>query len=880
MARPVVLVYQELATTTVTPTIPDLNCLVVGPAYWIKDYLDDKGDIQTATDYGEKDANNTYLPPALNTDEITVADPPGNKTGAVLDASSVKVFFDEARVLIGEDVTTGAIVSTTGLPHNKIDCSASDAAFKAQLASMQAGDYVIIQDPNNPGVDADLVKRVLSVDTTNFIIYTTTNFTVGNASAVDLRVEREVDDIEISSSFVSITSNQIVIEGGVTTVLTGEVSARTVNYAKVYIQYRSLRQDLRDVDTVESQTEIVSKIGKIDSRNPLAGVVATALANTTTEIQFFGLKSDNSAGHDDCMEIIEGRRDIYAIVPITLDKSILAVWKTEVEGLASVSNADTNGIPQKFRVVLGALDLVTESVISGPFTSGQHRTVDGAIAGTTIAAADNATIFVDDLATYETDGVKVGDKFIVTEDAAGTTRVGTYTVAEVLSETRLRVTEAIPVAAVPTGLQSGNAKYYIIRGTGVAETTLPASFTGGSSTAPTSVDTGIDRLAGVADEYAGKIVRLIDGVSAAAIGDYLIEASTAANPAILTVSPNVATNADVDGTIVNTVVSVYVARTLDSRRPFRILTETSATFSTDLVKVGDLVEVPNPITGTNYTTNTPYSYTVAAIPNENDLVLAANSDVEAQDETAGDTDLNFRVSRSLSKNDQVDELVTIAQSFNSRRMVLVWPDEVTVTGLVDGSKTRTSASTAEDADSQPGYYLAGAVGGMTAGLPSHQGFTNLGIAGVDEIEHSTRYFSDTQLTELSDGGWFVFAQDTPNALPYCIHQLTTDADTLETGEYSVVKNFDFVSLFFQDILDDFLGEYNINEETLALLEQSLDTGIDILKLRRYAKIGAPLNSADITSVAQHATIADRVEIYMNVGLPKPLNRIGLHLISV
>ena len=57
--RPVVLVYQDLATPTVTPSSPDLNCLIVGPAYHIQDYFApgttdyaDKTSIAVSTDYG------------------------------------------------------------------------------------------------------------------------------------------------------------------------------------------------------------------------------------------------------------------------------------------------------------------------------------------------------------------------------------------------------------------------------------------------------------------------------------------------------------------------------------------------------------------------------------------------------------------------------------------------------------------------------------------------------------------------------------------------------------------------------------------------------------------------------------------------------------
>lgn len=877
MARPVVLVYQEYATVTVTPTTPDLNCLVAGPAYWIKDYLDDKGDIQTSSDYGTKEADNPYTPPALYTDAITVADPPGNKTGAVLDSSSVQVYFDECRVLIAEDnddadVSTGADVTI----NSNVVTATGGTPIDFVAAGVKAGDYLIIEDPAGGGTD--LVKRVLAVDSTT-ALRTTTNFA---ATATDLlfRIEREVDDVAISSSFVTVTLNQIKIGGGVTTVLSGETTPRVVTYAKVYIEYISLRQDLRSVDTCSSETEIVSKIGKIDSRNPLAGVVATALKNTTTPIQFFGVKSDNASGHSDCLEVIEGRKDIYAIVPLTEDKSIIATYKTSVEGLASVSNAETTGIPQKFRVVIGAQKLPTEKTISGAYTDGSHKCVKGAITGTTIAAADDAIVFVDEAATFLTDDVRAGDKLVIVSDTAVDSRKGEYTIAEVYDEQRLRVQDAsaFPDPSVPndTSKLTGNVQYYIIRGTGtpVAST----SFTAGDCVAagPTVSMPSITGTTGM----VGNVLVLTAPVGNA--GNWLITALNAAGPpGVVEVAHHSLTLADdtggTTGSQVSTVVSVTTARAATTRRPFRIISDATATFSTDLVKATDELQVPNPITGTDYTTN--YGYVVAFIPNENDIVLAAYSDVIAQDPVDGDTDLNYRISRDLTKDDMVDELSTISQSFNSRRVVLVWPDEVTVNGLVDGSKTRSTSTTPEDADDQPGYYLAGVVGGMTAGLPSHQGFTNLGIAGIDEIQHSTRYFSDTQITDISDAGWFVFAQDSPNSLPYCVHQLTTDADTLQTGEYSLVKNFDFIALFFQDILDDFLGVYNITEETMGFLKQAMNTGIDLLKLRKYAKIGAPLNDASITSLGVSTAAADRVEAYMSINMPKPLNRIGLHLIS-
>jgi hypothetical protein len=883
MARPVVLVYQEFASVTVTPATPDLNCLVAGPAYWVKDYLDDKGDIQAASDYGTKDTANPYVPPAPATDAITIAEPPGNKIGALLDASSVQVYFDACRVRLAEDnntPTTGAVVATASpfVPHNKIDCSGCSTAFKNEMVKMAGGDYVIIE---NPAGGTGLVKRVLLIDATNFFIYTTTNFAAGSASKLKIRVEREVIDVAVDASFIVITGNQVIVQGGVTTLLTGETSPRTVCYAKVYVQYRSLRQDLRALDSVSSETDVTTKIGKNDARNPLAGCCIAALKNTTTPIQFFGVKSDDATGHGECLEVIEGRKDVYATVPLTVDQSILATYKAQYEQLASVSHAETTGIPQKFRVVLGAQTLPVTKVVSpsnaASFADGAHATVDGPVSGTPIVAADDINVFYDATGTFVTAGVRAGDTLVIVDDTI-VTRKGVYTIAAVYDNKRLRTTTAF----ASTNKQSGTTKYYIIRGAGtpVSGTTCIA---GVATTGPNllTADAGVVGLAA----HVGKVLRITGGLSPADNGDWLVTTSPVVTPAQWTpiastqnppVGAWIATTAVVCG-LYAPLVSVPAGTAIVTRRVFRMIQSPTAAFLTDMVIAGDALEIPNPVSATVFTT--VFSHTVAYIPNENAVVLAANEDAEATAPDVGDSTLRFRINRALTKDDQVTELVTTAQSFKSRRVVLVWPDSVMINGLVDGSKSRTVPSTPEAADAQPGYYLAAVVGGLTSGLPSHQGFTNLGIAGVDQIYNSTRYFSDTQLTTLSDGGWFLFVQDTPSALPYCLHQLTTDPSTLETGEYSVVKNFDFISVFFQDILDDFLGQYNISEETLGLLNQSLDTGIDLLKLRKYAKIGAPLLSASVTSVAQSTAAADRAELYMEVQMPKPLNRIGLHLIS-
>ena len=245
-------------------------------------------------------------------------------------------------------------------------------------------------------------------------------------------------------------------------------------------------------------------------------------------------------------------------------------------------------------------------------------------------------------------------------------------------------------------------------------------------------------------------------------------------------------------------------------------------FLTDGIIAGDILEIPKNPNGTfasntkQFVVNTVLSEQRIEILNIASGVYRNNtSTVEYElphlDNRLGtgtlvtNGTLRYRVVRNLSKTQQITQLVSEAQSINSRRAILAWPDTVTVAGLVDGSKPRNVDGTLAAADPQPGYFMAAVVGGMTAGLPSQQGFSRLGVAGITRVTGASDYFSESQLTQLSDGGWYVFKQNTPTSLPYSIHQLTTDPSTLQSGEYSIVKNFDFVSLFFLDILELFLG---------------------------------------------------------------------------
>jgi len=276
--------------------------------------------------------------------------------------------------------------------------------------------------------------------------------------------------------------------------------------------------------------------------------------------------------------------------------------------------------------------------------------------------------------------------------------------------------------------------------------------------------------------------------------------------------------------------------------------DNSAEFLTDGISPSDRIEVtaPNAVTG---------SYVVNTVVNDNVIEVTSGTPFLT---TA--SDITYTIQRDLSKTQQAEEIAAAINSFDSKRTVIVWSNEIEVNG-----------------DIIPGYFLGCVIGGMVAGLPPQQGFTNLGVAGIDRIYNSNTYFNRNQLNLIAEAGGWIFVQDSPTALPYVRHQLTTDMQFVETRELSVVKNFDHLSYYFFDVLSPFIGEYNITSDTIGIVRDTIRLAAESKTKEVLPKIGAPLSDFTIRSVEQSSTASDRIEGKVKLDLPKPLNGIDLYL---
>lgn len=775
-SRPKIKVIQQLETVSTTADVPDLNVLIVGPAYHIQDYTSlNKANIKHSVDYGSLTApSGATGEPDPSPAAIVISDPINNSLGAVLDSDSVVIYLDDVLVLI-ENGGDGAFTPNT----NVLTSAGSDFV----TTGVKAGDRVVITDNAGTPADVTVVRLVKSVTDANTLVLTrnlTTSgaagingdingdaYTTLNGSGLYFRVERELQDKALAGSFVTVAGQETTIADALTVSDTEEdLTNAVVTYAKVYQQYRSLRQDLEGLDTVENQAELTAKLGTIDERNPLAVGVFIASQRTNSPVQFYGVTGDNLndaadtlAAHTSCKDALESRKDIYCIVPLSTSNSVISMWKDSVVALAEADHSN-------FRIVIGSSVLPTTSVVSAASPTGDVEVVTG----------DPVVVFVDPDADYVAANVAAGDALSVTN----TVLSGSYEVRRVLAPTFL---EVIAVDEFPaTGLTSG-------------------------------VDYTVDGI---------KVIR---------------------------------SSADVT-----------------TRERHSVILDSDAQFITDGVRVGDLLEIP--ANGGSDFTTTLDTFTIASIISENRIKIDLGDSAVLplpylNDGVDPATAIDYRVSRAMTKADQVLALNATTASLKTPRLTMVWPDECMVADVINNS---TGVQTA-----QPGYYLACALGGMVAGTQPHQNFTNIGVGGVDSVTNSSGYFTDAQIDALSSGGWYVFLQDTPNALPYSVHALTTDTTTLESGELMVVKNFDFVSIFFKNLLTQFLSGWNVLPETLNMIRLTLESGSAQLQARKTPKIGAPLLSSNIATIQTVSGSADQVEVFMTVQLPRPLNEIGLYL---
>lgn len=917
MAHPNVVVYQEDETINPTTAIPALPACIIGPAYHLRDYADDKAAIEVAS-YGTLNGDNPVSAPPAFTPAITLVDMPDDVAGGVVVPSSIVVTFDDARVVMASGID-GAVTLNDNL------FTSASATFLAD--SVRAGDVLICYNPAEatPATEDNIVLTIREVVSETSVRVTSNFAPVVTASGLLYRVERTVDDMTVPSDYVvppvDPDVDPTVILGDVHLTVAG--ASRLVTYARVYVSYRSLRTDLAQRGEIRGASEIETTIGRIDARNPLGGLVSVAKANAgdAVPVYFYGISSDDIAGYTEALDTLSAELDLYAFCYARPELAVAAIFRTSVTQSADPEFALANGVRQKFRVAMGSETLVTEAEVVTETATGTTQQLVGAIPAAGIKTVTFAS------ASLLTAGVKPGDVLYVTYSEGGTPLNGSYPVAHVNSATQLEVDTAFPLAASNVGanwriyrpsiatdvvaevesraslLNQGIRYYATVGGAAAGVRTIeiiPSVLTPGgihSIVESIGVSTQIYMDTAATTVTRAAVVAALNtgaGVTVPFLGsvNLIAELDTAG-----TVSVALASTALSTGTAG---IPTLTTATLDAS--YTRLFDAAATFITDGVLPGDVLEFPLSPNGTFDPDDLApvRQFVVDQVQSEQYLTIvnavsgAATSNTSTREVELPHVDnrqglgpslgaitqgtMRYRIIRNLTKAQQVTLMASMPASLNSQRNILCWPDRSTVPALVDGSLPRGVDGAPAAAGEQNGSYYAAAIAGMTSGQPAHQGLSTLSLTGVSVPESRRRYFKEEQISLLADAGWLCIVQATPVALPTVYHQLTTAPGTLESGEYSIVRTKDYVSRAFVDVLESFRGKWNNIPETFEFQRTALVKRGDNLKSQRYARIGAPLLEMSITALGESTISADRGDAFLAVRIPGPLNVIGLHLV--
>lgn len=292
-----------------------------------------------------------------------------------------------------------------------------------------------------------------------------------------------------------------------------------------------------------------------------------------------------------------------------------------------------------------------------------------------------------------------------------------------------------------------------------------------------------------------------------------------------------------------------------------IITVDGASFLNDGIEPGDMASLVTAddasVQGT-YKIDTIYSNTTlgikAGLTGETGYIPEVETNIT-----------KFEIIRNLDNASKAKNIAAISSTFAEKRIIHIMPCLV---GITENSVIKYL----------PSYYLAAAVGGCVAGFPVQQGLTNLTMAGIDSLQGSNFYFSASDLNTMAAAGTMIFVQDTQSAPPYCRHELTTDMTVLEYRELLKVKNWDYLSYFYHDILEPFIGQWNIVDDTLRVIRQTVISASENLKTQKLPRIGAPLVSYEIATLAQNTTTKDKIDLIMNIAIVDPNNYTDIHLV--
>lgn len=223
----------------------------------------------------------------------------------------------------------------------------------------------------------------------------------------------------------------------------------------------------------------------------------------------------------------------------------------------------------------------------------------------------------------------------------------------------------------------------------------------------------------------------------------------------------------------------------------------------------------------------------------------------------------IKIIRVVKAQDKVDLVRTFARSFNSELVRVFFADAPYLT--------------AWPTEKCPMTYLAAAWAGKRSGVAPHQSLTRSTITGI--ACRNTTGFTADQMNQMAEYGVWITVTDN-NGSTYCRHQLTTKdtGENYNLKEDSKVSNAHEISMTFRAGLDSYYGRANVTETALEIIRlKAEEIALSIQGRSWSALLGPQITAVNNISIEQDANFSDRVNLYISLGTPDPLNNLDVYL---
>jgi hypothetical protein len=306
--------------------------------------------------------------------------------------------------------------------------AATAGAYRTLVLGHDLDSDIDLNDAASSDLEVDLyIKKNIEVDTDHVSVPGQFNWTQSNT--------------ELCLNAGIYAFDETYTNVGVPVALPVIKDTAVANSNKLYVQYRAWRSDLASavngIDDVANLNTAIS--GALSPDNPLKWGVYKALQNSNGQVVKYAAVADptDSADWVSVIDLISDRMDVYGLVPLTRDATIIGLFEAHI---GAASTEDTG----RWRVLWVNLENEDNVAVVNAAASSNGQVVQVVTEDDPDTSGSQYTLFRITSGNAELIdlGVRPGDvvRYQYTVDSWGNASYTEYVVDEVLNETTLRVT--------------------------------------------------------------------------------------------------------------------------------------------------------------------------------------------------------------------------------------------------------------------------------------------------------------------------------------------------------------------------------------------------------------------------------------------------------